>query len=109
MNQNVETLEGKEVICMIQQSLIQHDTFKSEQFLKELQLILSNQSKNAIRQEVLKTWLSEGKDCEMLSPHQDWRKGKLRIKLELEFIPEELEPEEKIENKNNQSLNDFRN
>ena len=108
MNQNIETLEGKEVICMPPQGLIQHDTFKSEQFLKELQLILTNQSKNAIPPRLLSTWLSEGRECEMLSPNQDWRKGKLRIKLELEFIPDEVETEENIESQNHQFLNEFR-
>ena len=35
--------------------------------------------------------LQEGVEVEVLSPHQPWRKGKLKLKIEyeLQFIPEE--------------------
>ncbi|MGB3403043.1 MAG: KGK domain-containing protein [Microcoleaceae cyanobacterium] len=32
-----------------------------------------------------------GEACQMLKPYQGWQKGKLRIKLILEFIPDEPE------------------
>jgi len=32
-------------------------------------------------------WFFDGVECEVLSPKQDWRKGK--IKITIEFIPEE--------------------
>ncbi|MFB6276776.1 MAG: KGK domain-containing protein [Halothece sp.] len=88
MNDNPEKLNGDEVICM-GQPLIEHDTFKSFQFLQELKRILTNESKKGIRN--LNLWISEGIGCELLSPNKNWRKGKLRIKLELEFIPDEPE------------------
>ena len=50
----------------------------------------------------------EGRNCEILSPNKNWRKGKLTIKIELEFIPDEPDPEEKKETKDNQSLDEFR-
>ncbi len=46
--------------------------------------------------------LKEGIPCQLLKPQQNWRKGKLKLKLSLEFIPEN-------QNKNWQSsLDDLR-
>lgn len=33
--------------------------------------------------------LKEGIPCQLLKPQQNWRKGKLKLKLSLEFIPEQ--------------------
>ncbi|TVQ43732.1 MAG: hypothetical protein EA365_12005 [Gloeocapsa sp. DLM2.Bin57] len=33
--------------------------------------------------------LKEGIPCQLLKPQQNWRKGKLQLKLSLEFIPEQ--------------------
>jgi hypothetical protein len=60
-----------------------HKTFKfSEIEEKVLPKILQNPD---IKQ------LQEGIEVEVLSPHQPWRKGKLKLKIECEltFIPEE--------------------
>lgn len=41
------------------------------------------------------TWFSQGVACEILSPKNNgWRKGKVRIKVTLEFCPDEPEIEE---------------
>jgi len=41
-------------------------------------------------------WFDKGKDCEVLKiSSKGWQKGKLRIKLALEFCPDEPEVEEK--------------
>lgn len=46
--------------------------------------------------------LKEGIPCQLLKPQQNWRKGKLKLKISLEFIPEN-------QNKNWQSsLDDLR-
>ncbi|MGB3403042.1 MAG: KGK domain-containing protein [Microcoleaceae cyanobacterium] len=34
-------------------------------------------------------WFDSGKECELLKEGKRWQKGKLRIKLTLEFIPDE--------------------
>lgn len=40
-------------------------------------------------------WFDKGKDCEVLKiSSKGWQKGKLRIKLALEFYPDEPEIEE---------------
>ena len=37
-------------------------------------------------------WLTEGKDCEILQVGSNgWKKGKIRLKVSLEFIPDEPE------------------
>ncbi len=64
-------------------SLLLSKTFKvAEIERKVLPKILQNRE---IRQ------LKEGVEVEVLSPHQPWRKGKLKLKIEyeLQFIPEE--------------------
>lgn len=39
-------------------------------------------------------WFNQGIECELLKPHRNWKKGKLRIKISLEFCPDE--PDEEI-------------
>jgi hypothetical protein len=37
-------------------------------------------------------WFLEGKECEVLRPYKGWQKGKIKINLTIEFIPDEPEP-----------------
>jgi hypothetical protein len=62
-----------------------------------------------------KEWLSDGVDCEILQPgKQFWCKGKMRLKLVLEFCPNEPKLSETHTSKNlnnsdgNSSLDDIR-
>ncbi len=44
------------------------------------------------------SWLQEGVNCELLKPGSSgWKKGKVRIKMILEFSPDEPEGEEILE------------
>lgn len=44
-------------------------------------------------------WLSEGKDCEILRiGAKCWQKGKIKIKVSIEFCPDEPDAEETLEN-----------
>ena len=108
MNGQPERLNGDEVINL-KQTLIDHDTFKSSQFFDELKKVISNVSKKAIPHGELPVWLTHGIKCHVLSPNKNWREGKLKIRLELEFIPDEPDPKEENKTPENQSLNDFRN
>lgn len=37
-------------------------------------------------------WFTQGIDCEILKPGaEDWQKGKVRLQVTLEFIPDEIE------------------
>jgi hypothetical protein len=35
------------------------------------------------------SWLSQGVDCEILKPGKSWQKGKVRIRISLEFCPDD--------------------
>lgn len=58
---------------------------------------LTNESKKRLlqkaRREIANSlWVTEGVDCELLQlGAKNWRKGKIRIKVELEFCPDESE------------------
>jgi hypothetical protein len=36
-------------------------------------------------------WINNGVDCQILKPSKNWQKGKLRMKVSLEFCPDEPE------------------
>ena len=50
-----------------------------------------------------KQWFVDGIDCEMLQPSKNWKKGKIRFRLILEFAPDEPEPSDP-----NSTLDDIR-
>ena len=74
---DVISVNGNETIA------ISHKTFRVAEFLQK---IFENFAGN---NEKGKKWCFDGVDCELLTPGQPWRKGK--IKITLEFIPEEPE------------------
>lgn len=63
-------------------TLIKHKTFRPNEFLTVLFTQL-------FANELGKKWCFDGVECEILSPSKLWRKGK--IKISLEFIPDEYE------------------
>jgi hypothetical protein len=36
-------------------------------------------------------WINNGVDCQILKPSKNWQKGKLRMKVSLEFCPDKPE------------------
>ena len=83
INRTIST-DSEEVICVINDKdnvLINYHTYKAKDFLQKL-------AQN-IDYSIGKKWLSDGVDCEVLSPNQNWQKGK--IKICLQFIPEQPE------------------
>ena len=61
--------------------LLNHHTYKAEEFITRLA--------QSVNYNKAQKWLSDGVDCEILSPNQNWQKGK--IKICLQFISEQLE------------------
>ncbi len=56
-------------------------------------------------------WLNQGLDCEILQPSKGWQKGKVRIRISIEFCPDEPEVTEvpesnELENGQSKSLLD---
>ena len=62
-----------------------HETFKFEHFWRTLKQRLQIYADNPKSQ-----WLIDGVECDLLSPRKEWQKGKIR--LVLEFIPDQPEP-----------------
>lgn len=58
--------------------LLGHHTYKAEEFLSRLGKHIDKHKKDK--------WIDKGVPCKMLSPNQQWQKGK--IKICLEFIPD---------------------
>ena len=61
--------------------MINHHTYKVEELLYEIGNKIDHRKRDQ--------WYIEGLPCEVLSPNQSWRKGK--VKISLEFIPDEVE------------------
>jgi len=78
MAEGFEVLHEEDVISTSGSSLMFQCTFKVSEFMTILHSKLEEES-----------LFSEGIDCEVLSPGQQWRKGK--IQLRLEFCPDEEE------------------
>ena len=79
-----KSLNGEEVISIDDQKdsvLISHSTYTIQEFLDKLGDNIGRNKKEK--------WLDEGVPCKMLSPNQQWQKGK--IKICLEFIPDKPE------------------
>lgn len=75
MSEIFEVLHEEDVISTSGSSLMFQCTFKVSEFMTILHSKLEEES-----------LFSEGIDCEVLSPGQQWRKGK--IQLRLEFCPD---------------------
>lgn len=61
--------------------LISHHTYQAKEFLHRLGEHVDRNKKDK--------WIDEGVPCKMLSPNQNWQKGK--IKICLQFIPDTSE------------------
>lgn len=79
MGNLVEQLHWDEVISVEvpEQFLIHHTTFKTKELLEAI--------KRGLR--APEGWFNEGINCEIISPGESWRKGRVRISLE--FYPDE--------------------
>lgn len=84
MEEGNKFINGNEVISISDKKdnvLINHHTYKAEEFLKRLGDHVDHHKREK--------WIEEGVPCEILSPNQTWQKGK--IKICLQFIPEQPE------------------
>lgn len=102
MDRQFESLTGEEDVIALKEDqekfFTAYPMFKLKDFLsavsqKLLHMSLKDWEKNkddwAIKR---KKWLSEGMDCEILHVGATrWRTGKLRVKITVEFSPDEPE------------------
>lgn len=72
--------------------------FKTEQFKANIKQLCQKYSGTSA---VAEKWLGEGINCEVLKLNSNaWQKGKIRIKLTLEFCPDEPKVEQIIQSNN---------
>jgi hypothetical protein len=82
----------------------QDETCKFNRFRQEAWQSLTTNSRNITKQlneqlgvrylDIGHQLFTQGKECEILKPGKGWQKGKIRIKLTIEFCPDEPEPVE---------------
>ena len=84
MEHSERTINSDEVISIDDKDdnvLLGHHTYKAEEFLHRLGKHIDRNKKEK--------WIDKGVPCKLLSPNQNWQKGK--IKICLQFIPEQPE------------------
>ncbi|MFB2838794.1 KGK domain-containing protein [Floridanema evergladense] len=87
---NFKELNSKDVVALnnfdaFRVNAITQQMLKVEQFQEQaIKYIIGN----SIDQRVEK-WQKEGVRCEVLQPGGDWQRGKVRMKITLEFCPDE--------------------
>jgi len=84
MDEANKFINGDEVISISNPDdnvLLGHHTYKAEEFLNRLGKHIDKHKKDR--------WIEKGVPCKILSPNQQWQKG--RIKICLEFIPDKPE------------------
>lgn len=98
MEYGFEPLDSEEAVLSIPEHnersfFISHPMFKLGELLKKMnaQIIGINidewHKDDAYRER--KKWHNEGVNCEILQPGGNWKKGKVRIRISLEFCPDE--------------------
>jgi len=112
MSNNFNQLEREDVVSVYSgQIFVNSRTFTVSEFITALMQI--HKQKLGELTEDKEQWFREGLDCKILKPGaKSWQRGKVRISLE--FEPEELEVTETFENgesqasKTNSPLDDIR-
>jgi hypothetical protein len=80
-----------------EQVFLRHPMFKVKDLIKTIQCRLLNISLNQFHENDerinhRKKWITGGINCELLQlGSQQWKKGKLRVNVTVEFIPDEVE------------------
>lgn len=108
MNSEFSRLEREDVVSVYSdQILVNNRTFTINEFVTAVMTIVKGQS--GWTEEKAK-WFTEGIDCKLLKPGaKSWQRGKVRVTLE--FCPEELEVKDSTElpvNSDNSPLDDIR-
>jgi hypothetical protein len=83
MDNSTRVMNDNEVLSVNREDnvLVAHHTYKVEEFLNELG--------KRIDKHKMDKWCVDGVPCEILTPNQGWKKGK--VKIALQFCPDEIE------------------
>lgn len=93
MSDKFKPLEDQEVLSLEENNkiLLPQLMVTPEQLIVEMKFILARHAGNRTN-ENLEKWLDEGVDCATLKfGSKAWQKGKVKIKLSVEFCPDEPE------------------
>ncbi len=100
MDEQFKPLEEDAVVTTTPDYLfgLRHYTFRVDEFIQAAIVLFTNGVLNSMKSyttDLPKKWFHYGLDCEILSPGaKGWQKGRVRIKVILEFCPDEPEVEE---------------
>jgi len=102
MSNKFERLEREDVVSVyLGQILITNRTFTVSELIAALMPIIKEKSGTTWTEDK-EQWFREGLECKLLKPGaKSWERGKVR--LTLEFAPEELEVVETLENTESQA------
>ncbi len=90
MSEIRKLLNGDDIISVSSSRdviLLGNKTFKVQEMMEELTIRIKNEPEDSVNK-----WCLNGVECEVLTPNKIWRKGK--VKISLEFIPDEPEMNE---------------
>lgn len=96
MDEKFKPLENQEVLSVKEDNkiLLSQLMFTPGQLTAHMKFILGRHAGNRTNENIEK-WLGEGVDCATLKfGAKGWQKGKVRIKISMEFCPDEPEIEE---------------
>ena len=101
MSKEFEHLEREDVVSVYSgQILLNNRTFTISELIAALMPIVKEKSGSGWTEDK-EQWFREGLECKILKPGaKSWRRGKVR--LTLEFTPEELEVAETLESSESQ-------
>lgn len=94
-----EPIENEDTVLSVPESneriWLSHPMFKTGDLLKHLNSraigIDIHHWEDDKHDKERKKWYREGVDCEMLKPGSNWKKGKLKIRISIEFYPDRPE------------------
>ena len=93
MDDGFKPLESEEVLSVTEDDkiLLQSLMFTGGQLISQMKFILC-QGAGSRTKENLDRWLDKGVDCKTLKfGAKGWQKGKVRIRVSIEFLPDEPE------------------
>ncbi|OKH33930.1 hypothetical protein NIES2119_21795 [[Phormidium ambiguum] IAM M-71] len=105
MTEEFEILELNEVVTILEEDdnylvVLSHNTFRAAEFAARASKPFSEgiiRTKSRYPSDLPDKWFYTGIDCERLKPGtKNWQKGKVRIRVSLEFCPDEPEIEEEF-------------
>ncbi|MGA9380612.1 MAG: KGK domain-containing protein [Phormidium sp.] len=103
MSEEFEILEPNEVVTILEEDddylvVLSHNTFRAAEFVVRANKPFSEgivRNRSGYPSDLSDKWFYTGIDCEILKPGaKNWQKGKVRIRVSLEFCPDEPEIEE---------------